>query len=98
MANPFSRWLAMKAVRRSPSTSARYHARGNVHDPGNVWISDFYTPQEMQAEFHGSTAQYPLMEGGRGGGKTLALLIEAIGECLRVPGCNCLLLRRTLTA
>jgi len=70
-----------------------------VHEPGgDVYISDFYTPQDMQKEFHTSAAQYPLMEGGRGGGKTLALLLEAIGECLSVPGCNCLLLRRTLTA
>lgn len=38
------------------------------------------------------------MEGGRGGGKTMALLWEAIINCLRVDGCNCLLLRRTLTA
>ena len=38
------------------------------------------------------------MEGGRGGGKSIALLWEAIRECLLVSGCNCLLLRRTLTA
>ena len=38
------------------------------------------------------------MEGGRGGGKSMALLWEAISECLLVAGCNCLLLRRTLTA
>lgn len=69
-----------------------------MRDPGNVTIGDFYTPFEMQVEFHGSGAKYPLMEGGRGGGKTLALLWEAIRECLTVAGCNCLLLRRTLTS
>jgi Phage terminase large subunit len=66
--------------------------------PGDVTIGDFYTPRPVQALFHTSEATYPLMEGGRGGGKSMALLWEAISECLLVPGCNCLLLRRTLTA
>lgn len=61
-------------------------------------IGDFYQPYPVQAQFHESSVKYPLMEGGRGGGKSLALLWEAIRECLEVPGCNCLLLRRTLTA
>jgi phage terminase large subunit len=61
-------------------------------------LGDFYTPQPVQDLFHVSCAKYPLMEGGRGGGKSTALLWEAISECLLVPGCNCLLLRRTLTA
>lgn len=61
-------------------------------------IADYYTPQEKQMEFHDSPATYPLMEGGRGGGKSIALLWEAIYMCLIVNGCNCLLLRRTLTA
>jgi hypothetical protein len=38
------------------------------------------------------------MEGGRGGGKSTALLWEAIRECIMVPGVNALILRRTLTA
>ena len=38
------------------------------------------------------------MEGGRGGGKSLALLWEAIYQCVIVEKCNCLLLRRTLSA
>src|SRR5262249_8780686 len=45
-----------------------------------------------------SPARYPLMEGGRGGGKSIALLWEAIYQCITVNGANCLLLRRTLTA
>lgn len=61
-------------------------------------IGDFYTPNKVQSAFHESLAKYPLSEGGRGGGKTTALLWEAIRECLLVAGCNCLLLRRTLTA
>ena len=61
-------------------------------------IAEYYMPQPKQAVFHGSRAKYPLAEGGRGGGKTTALLWEAISECISVPGCSCLLLRRTLTA
>jgi hypothetical protein len=63
-----------------------------------ILTSDAYKPFPAQVPFHKSTAKYPLMEGGRGGGKSLALLWEAVNECLQVPGCNCLLLRRTLTA
>lgn len=63
-----------------------------------IYIGDAYEPYPKQREFHESIAKYPLMEGGRGGGKTIALLWEAIYWCLVVAGCNCLLLRRTLTA
>jgi hypothetical protein len=71
-----------------------------VHNaPADLCVGDFYTPNPgPQEAFHNSAAKYPLMEGGRGGGKSMALLWEAISECLLVPGCNCLLLRRTLTA
>lgn len=61
-------------------------------------LSAYYEPRPVQRRFHLSPATYPLMEGGRGGGKTMALLWEAIITCLSVDGCNCLLLRRTLTA
>jgi phage terminase large subunit len=66
--------------------------------PAGVTVGDHYTPRPVQELFHNSEATYPLMEGGRGGGKSMALLWEAISECLLVAGCNCLLLRRTLTA
>src|SRR6516225_1101978 len=66
--------------------------------PTNIDIGRFYTPQPVQRKFHASDARYPLLEGGRGGGKSTALLWEAISQCLLVPGANCLLLRRTLTA
>jgi hypothetical protein len=71
-----------------------------MSDPeGQIWNSDYYVPHPgPQAAFHKCEAKYPLMEGGRGGGKSLALLWEAIWMCWLVPGCNCLLLRRTLTA
>src|SRR3974390_320440 len=55
-------------------------------------------PQPVQRKFHESAARYPLLEGGRGGGKSTALLWEAISQCLLIPGANCLLVRRTLTS
>jgi len=64
----------------------------------DIDIGRFYTPQPVQRKFHASEARYPLLEGGRGGGKSTALLWEAILQCLLVPGANCLLVRRTLTA
>src|SRR6516162_5463254 len=66
--------------------------------PTDIDIGRFYTPQPVQRKFHSSEARYPLLEGGRGGGKSTALLWEAVSQCLLVPGANCLLLRRTLTA
>jgi hypothetical protein len=66
--------------------------------PTDIDIGRYYTPQPVQRKFHASEARYPLLEGGRGGGKSTALLWEAISQCLLVPGANCLLLRRTLTA
>jgi hypothetical protein len=64
-------------------------------------IGDFYQPDHgaswgPQHQFHASTARYPLQEGTRGGGKTLALLWEGIRSACEVPGSNNLLLRRTL--
>ena len=61
-------------------------------------LSDYYQAQPVQRRFHESVAKYPLLEGGRGGGKSTALLWEAITQCLNIPGCNCLLVRRTLTS
>jgi len=66
--------------------------------PTDIDIGRYYLPQAVQRKFHASEARYPLLEGGRGGGKSTALLWEAISQCLLVPGANCLLLRRTLTA
>ena len=53
--------------------------------PTDIDIGRFYTPQPGQRKFHASEARYPL-------------LWEAISQCLLVPGSNCLLVRRTLTA
>lgn len=60
-------------------------------------LSEYYTPRLWQIDFHACNARYPLAEGGRGGGKSTAVLWEVIRDCLNVPKCNCLILRRTLT-
>jgi hypothetical protein len=64
-------------------------------------IGDFYKPDHgaewgPQHQFHASPARYPLQEGTRGGGKTIALLWEGIRTALVTPGSNNLLLRRIL--
>jgi phage terminase large subunit len=62
-----------------------------------IRISEHYKPNERQKVFHGDTAKYRLYGGAAGGGKSFALLWEAILQCLQFPGCNCLLLRREFT-
>jgi phage terminase large subunit len=58
-------------------------------------LSRWYKPFARQEEFHLSKAKYRLFGGAAGPGKTTALLWEAIGHALEVPGCDTLLLRRT---
>lgn len=54
-----------------------------------------YHPNLKQMEFHSSTALFRLAWGGNGGGKSAALLHEAIHEyALKFPGAACLLIRR----
>lgn len=55
-----------------------------------------YRPFPRQAEFHRNPAKFRLFGGAAGPGKTAALLWEAVIQCLEVPACTCLLLRRTL--
>ena len=54
-----------------------------------------YQPFPRQEQFHRSPKKYRLFGGAAGPGKTVALLWEAIAQCLEVPGSNSLLLRRT---
>jgi len=39
-------------------------------------IKKYYNPQPVQRRFHESMARYPLLEGGRGGGKSTALVVR----------------------
>lgn len=54
-----------------------------------------YSAQTRQNLFHSSAAPYRLFGGASGGGKSEAVLFEAIAICQEWPGCHGLLLRRT---
>lgn len=58
-------------------------------------VSISYCPTDRQAAFHSSSADEVLYGGAAGGGKSFALLMEAIVQALEVPNNRCLLLRRT---
>ena len=55
------------------------------------------TPNKKQTEFFRSTAKYTAYGGSRGGGKSWALRRKLILLCLRYPGINCLIIRRTMS-
>ncbi len=53
-------------------------------------------PNPRQSEFFASRALYTAYGGARGGGKSWALRRKLVALCLRYPGINCLLVRRSL--
>lgn len=58
-------------------------------------ITIAYKPTKKQALFHGSTANEILFGGAAGGGKTKALIMDALFRCLQWPGTTAVIFRRT---
>lgn len=59
----------------------------------NVTIN--YQPTEKQRIFHSSPANEVLYGGAAGGGKTKALVMDALFRCLKYPGTTAAIFRRT---
>jgi hypothetical protein len=57
-------------------------------------ISIEYEPTNKQAMFHASTADEILFGGAAGGGKTTAIVMDALFRCLKYPGTNATIVRR----
>lgn len=55
-----------------------------------------YQPTERQLAFHDSPAKYRFYGGAVGGGKSLAILMDAVAQSLTIPRWSALILRRTL--
>ena len=54
-----------------------------------------YKPTPKQAIFHTTTADVVLYGGAAGGGKSKAIVMDALARCLRYPNTHAYLLRRT---
>ena len=55
-----------------------------------------YEPQPRQQILHQTKARFVLYGGSAGGGKSFCLRFDAVSYCLRNPGCQAYLFRRTL--
>ena len=60
-----------------------------------IRLSEHFKPYPFQQRCMESTAPFRLMGGAKGPGKSFGLMWIAVATCLRIPGCNVLLLRRT---
>ena len=54
-----------------------------------------YVPTAKQSLFHASTAKEVLYGGAAGGGKSVAIVMDALMRCLLHPGTNAYVFRRT---
>ncbi|MEI7837263.1 MAG: phage terminase large subunit, partial [Planctomycetota bacterium] len=54
-----------------------------------------YRATERQLAFHQSGAKYRLYGGAAGAGKSSALLVEAVWQCMRIPRWTALILRES---
>lgn len=62
---------------------------------GNTVILDLGEPNPKQALFYQSRSLYTAYGGAKGGGKTHAIRIKAVGGAVRWPGIRILIIRRT---
>lgn len=72
-------------------------ALADAIDPGaiDVFRKLRYKPTPKQLEFHQAEEYDVVFGGARGGGKSLAVLMDGIARCVHVPGLRALGLRRT---
>jgi len=66
-------------------------------DPSGVNVFELlkYRPTQKQLEYHSANEDEIAMAGGRGSGKTVALVMGGIRDCVQHPGLRALLIRRS---
>jgi hypothetical protein len=62
---------------------------------GEIFLTLPYRPTEKQALFHGAAADEVLFGGAAGGGKSVAIVMEALLRCLKYAGARAYIFRRT---